>query len=275
MVLNGGFKSKPKLVFAHEEDGIDWLNRSVAGRLLSFYDVTSLQNLFISNKLWDAHIRSLGGLNVLITFESKELMEDSLRIRTIASLSGSPDQLKFGSTKGLNHLGYVECLFSLIIWIALTKLYMSRLRTTKVFRLKLLKTSWKYWIVTNIKVKRGMEEDDESPLRSEDDSVAIAEKKDDDFTDANITVVHDGFSQVHDSLIPRDSLVPVSVGQVALNEEGLRASQVKGIDLIVDLSPKEGSWRTLSLGVISTNYQEGTNLRRLASQIQSLKGGPI
>ncbi|KAF7142010.1 hypothetical protein RHSIM_Rhsim06G0190300 [Rhododendron simsii] len=91
------------------------------------------------------------------------------------------------------------------------------------------------------KVKRGMEEDDEFPLRSEDDSVAIVEM----------------------------------IGQVAFNEEGLRASQAKGIDLIVDLSPKEGSWRTLSLGVISTNYQEGTNLRRLASQIQSLKGGPI
>lgn len=67
------------MVFALEEDGIDWLNRSVVGRLLSFCDVNSLQNLFISNEICDAHIRSLGGLNVLITFESKELMEDLLK----------------------------------------------------------------------------------------------------------------------------------------------------------------------------------------------------
>lgn len=217
----------------------------------------------------------------------------------------------------------VECLFSLITdnLDCINEVVYVKIKgesfPVKVVEDPCTEASWENRIVTNIKVKRGMEEDDESPLHSEKDSVAIVAmskiSKDDvmadnlnsnlkdqkfdslvadtydgtekgsatevsvaqnaaedgDFVDANITAVHDGFLQVHDSLIPRDYLVPVLVGQVALNEDGLRASQAKGIDLIVDLNLKEGSWRTQSWGEYQLSRGDQS---KEASQIQSLKG---
>ncbi|KAI8531874.1 hypothetical protein RHMOL_Rhmol11G0169800 [Rhododendron molle] len=59
------------------------------------------------------------------------------------------------------------------------------------------------------------------------------------------------------------------VGQVALNEDGLRASQAKGTDLIVDLNLKEGNWRTQSWGEYQLSRGDQS---KEASQIQSLKG---
>ncbi|KAH7848115.1 hypothetical protein Vadar_033976 [Vaccinium darrowii] len=73
-----GFKNSPKLIDL-EAFEVDWLERSVVGRLISYCNVNSLQNIFISNEIWDAHIRSLGGLNVLLTFDTKESMEDFIK----------------------------------------------------------------------------------------------------------------------------------------------------------------------------------------------------
>ncbi|KAG5549338.1 hypothetical protein RHGRI_014630 [Rhododendron griersonianum] len=183
-ILNGDFKSKPKLVFAHEEDGIDWLNRSVVGRLLSFCDVNSLQNLFISNEIWDAHIRSLGGLNVLITFESKELMEDFLKDKNncLPKWFSSVEVWQYQRIKP-SRCVWISCFgvpinawnnntfINIVVYVKMK----DESFPVKVVEDPCAETSWENRIVTNIKVKRGMEEDGAFPLRSEEDSVAIVE----------------------------------------------------------------------------------------------------
>ncbi|KAH7852509.1 hypothetical protein Vadar_025736 [Vaccinium darrowii] len=55
-----------------------WLQNSAVGKLINYCYVNTLQDLFISNGIWDAHIRPLGGLNVLVSFESVELLDNFL-----------------------------------------------------------------------------------------------------------------------------------------------------------------------------------------------------
>ncbi|KAH7856916.1 hypothetical protein Vadar_006850 [Vaccinium darrowii] len=59
--------------------GSDWLQNSVVGKLISYCYVNTLQDLFISNGIWDAHIRPLGGRNVLVSFKSYELWNTFLK----------------------------------------------------------------------------------------------------------------------------------------------------------------------------------------------------
>ncbi|KAH7859350.1 hypothetical protein Vadar_023006 [Vaccinium darrowii] len=51
-----------------------WLHNSAVGKLNN-----TLQDLFISNGIWDAHIRPVGGLNVLVSFDSFELLDTFLK----------------------------------------------------------------------------------------------------------------------------------------------------------------------------------------------------
>ncbi|KAH7852824.1 hypothetical protein Vadar_029715 [Vaccinium darrowii] len=77
-ILRGGSKvARPKLVEGFVTD-VDWLRKSAVGRLINYCYVNTLQDLFISNGIWDAHIRSIGGLNVLISFDSDELLNSFL-----------------------------------------------------------------------------------------------------------------------------------------------------------------------------------------------------
>ncbi|KAH7846637.1 hypothetical protein Vadar_016320 [Vaccinium darrowii] len=77
-ILRGGSKvTRPKLVGGIETD-VDWLRKSAVGRLINYCDVNKLQDLLISNSIWDAHVRSIGGLNVLISFDSVELLNSFL-----------------------------------------------------------------------------------------------------------------------------------------------------------------------------------------------------
>ncbi|KAH7834800.1 hypothetical protein Vadar_019851 [Vaccinium darrowii] len=73
-VLNG---IKTKLVEGKEAD-MEWLRKSAVGQLINYYYVNTLQDLFLSNGIWDAHIRPLGGLNVLLSFDSSDLLNDFL-----------------------------------------------------------------------------------------------------------------------------------------------------------------------------------------------------
>ncbi|KAH7858858.1 hypothetical protein Vadar_028825 [Vaccinium darrowii] len=54
---------KIKLVEAKEAD-TEWLKKSAVGQLINYCYMIMLQDLFISNGIWDAHIRPLGGLNI-------------------------------------------------------------------------------------------------------------------------------------------------------------------------------------------------------------------
>ncbi|KAH7846865.1 hypothetical protein Vadar_019060 [Vaccinium darrowii] len=55
-----------------------WLQNIAVGILINYCYVNTLQDLFISNGIWDAHIRPLGGLNVLVSFDSVELLDTFL-----------------------------------------------------------------------------------------------------------------------------------------------------------------------------------------------------
>ncbi|KAH7841387.1 hypothetical protein Vadar_029255 [Vaccinium darrowii] len=68
---------KTKLVEAKEADTV-WLRKSAVGQLINYCYVNTLQDLFISNGIWDAHIRPLGGLNVLLSLDSAALLNDFL-----------------------------------------------------------------------------------------------------------------------------------------------------------------------------------------------------
>ncbi|KAH7842865.1 hypothetical protein Vadar_009918 [Vaccinium darrowii] len=76
--LKGGSFSTTKLVDAKEVD-LDWLHMSAVGKLINFCYVNTLQDLFVSNGIWDAQIRHMGGLNVLISFDSFESLNDFLK----------------------------------------------------------------------------------------------------------------------------------------------------------------------------------------------------
>ncbi|KAH7834410.1 hypothetical protein Vadar_015680 [Vaccinium darrowii] len=82
-ILKGKSNGKAKMVEV-KESGLDWLHMSAVGILNSYCDVNSLQDFFITNGIWDAHIRSLGGLNVLLSFDSSEplnsFLEDKDRV---------------------------------------------------------------------------------------------------------------------------------------------------------------------------------------------------
>ncbi|KAH7845417.1 hypothetical protein Vadar_001752 [Vaccinium darrowii] len=76
-ILKGKSNGKAKMVEV-KESGFDWLHMSVVGILNSYCDVNSLQDFFITNGIWDADIRSLGGLNVLLSFDSSESLNSFL-----------------------------------------------------------------------------------------------------------------------------------------------------------------------------------------------------
>ncbi|KAH7855185.1 hypothetical protein Vadar_022226 [Vaccinium darrowii] len=59
--------------------GSGWLQNSAVGKLIKYCYVHTFQDLFISNGIWDAHIRPLGGLNVLVSFDSIELLDTFLK----------------------------------------------------------------------------------------------------------------------------------------------------------------------------------------------------
>lgn len=61
------------------ESGVDWLQRSVVGRLIHYHHVNTLQDLFITNGIWDAQIRSLGGLNILISFDTDDSLTEFMQ----------------------------------------------------------------------------------------------------------------------------------------------------------------------------------------------------
>ncbi|KAH7865242.1 hypothetical protein Vadar_004089 [Vaccinium darrowii] len=74
-VLKGFSIGVTKCVEA-KESGVEWLHKSVEGKLTNFCLVNTLQDLFISNSIWDGHIRPLGGLNVLISFDTVDSLEE-------------------------------------------------------------------------------------------------------------------------------------------------------------------------------------------------------
>ncbi|KAG5539362.1 hypothetical protein RHGRI_019796 [Rhododendron griersonianum] len=80
-ILKGGSSGRLKLVEA-KEVGLGWLQKSAVGKLINFCHVNTLQDLFISNGTWDAQIRHMGGLNVLISFDSIESLNDFLKDET-------------------------------------------------------------------------------------------------------------------------------------------------------------------------------------------------
>ncbi|KAG5528160.1 hypothetical protein RHGRI_028934 [Rhododendron griersonianum] len=80
-ILKGGSSGRLKLVEAKEVE-LGWLQMSAVGKLINFCHVNTLQNLFISNGIWDAQIRHMGGLNVLISFDSLESLNEFLKDET-------------------------------------------------------------------------------------------------------------------------------------------------------------------------------------------------
>ncbi|KAH7848881.1 hypothetical protein Vadar_009687 [Vaccinium darrowii] len=76
-ILKGVSNGKAKLVEV-KESGLDWLHMSAVGILNSYCDVNKLQDLFITNGIRDAHIRLLGGLNVLLSFDCSESLNSFL-----------------------------------------------------------------------------------------------------------------------------------------------------------------------------------------------------
>ncbi|KAI8524293.1 hypothetical protein RHMOL_Rhmol13G0139200 [Rhododendron molle] len=81
-ILKGGaLAGRQKLVEA-KVVGLGWLQKSAVGKLISFCHVNTLQDLFISNGIWDAQIRHMGGLNVLISFDSLESLNEFLKDET-------------------------------------------------------------------------------------------------------------------------------------------------------------------------------------------------
>ncbi|KAG5547375.1 hypothetical protein RHGRI_013160 [Rhododendron griersonianum] len=80
-ILKGGSSGRLKLVEAKEVE-LGWLQMSAVGKLINFCHVNTLQDLFISNGIWDAQIRHMGGLNVLISFDSLESLNEFLKDET-------------------------------------------------------------------------------------------------------------------------------------------------------------------------------------------------
>ncbi|KAG5562937.1 hypothetical protein RHGRI_005615 [Rhododendron griersonianum] len=72
-----GLKGLIKEVLA-KENGSKWLETSAVGELLVCRDTKELQDLFISHGIWDAHIRYMGVLYVLLSFDSKESLDSFL-----------------------------------------------------------------------------------------------------------------------------------------------------------------------------------------------------
>lgn len=62
-----------------KEGRLNLLETSAAGKLLDYKDTQTLQDLFISHGIWDAHIRSMGGLQVLLSFDSKDSLSSFLK----------------------------------------------------------------------------------------------------------------------------------------------------------------------------------------------------
>ncbi|KAG5520652.1 hypothetical protein RHGRI_033285 [Rhododendron griersonianum] len=80
-ILKWGSSGRLKLVEAKEVE-LGWLQMSAVGKLINFCHVNTLQDLFISNGIWDAQIRHMGGLNVLISFDSFESLNEFLKDET-------------------------------------------------------------------------------------------------------------------------------------------------------------------------------------------------
>ncbi|KAI8568957.1 hypothetical protein RHMOL_Rhmol02G0241200 [Rhododendron molle] len=76
-ILKGGSSGRLKLVEAKEVE-LGWLQKSAVDKLINFFHVNTLQDLFITNGIWDAQIRHMGGLNVLISFDSLESLNNFL-----------------------------------------------------------------------------------------------------------------------------------------------------------------------------------------------------
>ncbi|KAF7130306.1 hypothetical protein RHSIM_Rhsim10G0135400 [Rhododendron simsii] len=75
-------RSSTPLIEVNETD-TEWLGLCAVGKLLHYHDNSFIQDLFITHGIWDAQIRSLGGLNTLISFESQESLEEFLSLKNV------------------------------------------------------------------------------------------------------------------------------------------------------------------------------------------------
>ncbi|KAI8544171.1 hypothetical protein RHMOL_Rhmol08G0275100 [Rhododendron molle] len=71
-------KSLSKSVIV-SEIGSGWLDKSAVGKLTNYKSLASIQDLFLSNGVGEVQIRSMGGLYVLVSFQSKEILEEVLK----------------------------------------------------------------------------------------------------------------------------------------------------------------------------------------------------
>lgn len=61
------------------EIGSGWLDKSAVGKLTHYKSLTSIQDLFLSSVVGKVQIRSMGGLYVLVSLQSKEILEEVLK----------------------------------------------------------------------------------------------------------------------------------------------------------------------------------------------------
>ncbi|KAH7847374.1 hypothetical protein Vadar_025379 [Vaccinium darrowii] len=135
-----------------EVDGVaaesGWLQNSAVGKLINYCYVNTLQDLFISNGIWDAHIHPLGGLNVLMSFESVELLDNFLEDKD----NVLPKWFSFVEAWKDQNFKPSRC-----VWISCYGVPLKAWCFSTFINIEdpLAETSWEKRVFTSIKIKKG------------------------------------------------------------------------------------------------------------------------